>query len=269
MTEFPIVLNWQFDPVLIGSLVTAAVCYFLAIGPLRERIAPGQVFPSGRAAVFAAAIILTYLVEGSPLHDLSERYLFSAHMFQHLAITYFCAPLFIWGLPTWLLRPLLLNPVMRPVAKLFSNPVVAAFSFALFLSLWHIPAIYDAGLRNSSLHHSQHIIFMLISFIYWWPVMSRLPELPALGYGTQILYLFATSTVLQLPLFGLVTFSSEPFYSTYINAPRIWFESALSDQQMAGVVMKVLALIFYSPPIIVIFARWYRDSQRRGYVRPA
>ena len=210
-------LSWQLDPVLIGGLISVAVAYFLAIGPLRHRIASDQGFPLARAAIFTSALVLTYLVEGSPLHDLAERHSFSAHMVQHLAITYFCAPLFIWGMPDWLLRPLLLNKYMKPVSKVLTNAVAAALIYTLFLSLWHFPGIYDAGLRNSTVHHTQHIFFMVVALISWWPLMSPLQELPRLNYGMQIVYLFVISTVLQLPLFAIITFAPEAFYQTCLT----------------------------------------------------
>ncbi|MCA9837937.1 MAG: cytochrome c oxidase assembly protein [Trueperaceae bacterium] len=263
--QMPLYLGWQLDPVLIGSLLAVTVAYFAAIGPLRQRIAPRTKFPVARALLFSFAIVLTYLIEGSPLHDLAERYLFSAHMVQHLAISYFCAPLFIWAMPDWVLRPLLLNRRIKPIAKFFSNAVVAALTYTLFLSIWHFPAIYDAGLRNSSLHHTQHILFMIVALISWWPVMSPLPELPRLGYGMQIIYLFVVSTVLQIPLFGIITFANEPFYQTYINAPRVLFDTALDDQWMAGILMKVMAMILYAIPIIIIFNRWYNESQKQTF----
>jgi len=254
-------LSWQLDPVLIGGLLSVSVAYFLAIGPLRSRIAPDASFPSAKAAVFTLAIVLTYLVEGSPLHDLAERYSFTSHMVQHLSMTYFCAPLFIWAMPAWLLKPLLLNKTMKPISKFFANAVTAALLYTLFLSIWHFPAIYDAGLANSTLHHSQHILFMLVALISWWPIMSPLEELPRLNYGMQIVYLFVISTVLQIPLFGIITFASEPFYQTYINAnPIFLFDNALDDQRMAGITMKVLAMILYAIPIIVIFNKWWKEG---------
>lgn len=276
MESTSLYLSWQFNPILIGSLLTAFVAYFVAIILLRPRIAPDAPFPFARATLFVIGLILTYLTEGSPLHDLSERYLFSAHMVQHLLINYICAPLLIWGMPVWLLRHMLLGKRVRPFAEFISRPVFAALSFALFLSLWHIPAIYNAGLSNSTVHHTQHIFFMLISFVGWWPIMNPLKELPRLGHGAQIVYLFIISNVLQLPLFAIVTFSPEPFYTGYINAPRIEALGALTggvftaqmDQQLAGVIMKVLAFVFYAIPISIIFSRWYKESRNPSFAPP-
>jgi putative membrane protein len=258
----PLYLGWQFDPVLLGSLITSSVLYILAIGPLRKRLAPNEPFNGQRALLFFLGILTIYVAEGTPLHDLSERYSFSAHMVQHLILNYAAAPLLIWGCPTWLLRVMLLNPVVKPIAKILSNAVLASLVFNIGISLWHIPGIYDAGLQNSSLHHFQHIIFLTLSIISWWPIMSRLDELPRLGYGLQILYLFITSTVLQIPLFGILTFANQAFYPTYINAPRVFMNNPVDDQAMAGVIMKVLGLIIYTIPLIVIFYKWYNESEK-------
>ena len=91
------VFSWQLDPFLIGPLLTSALCYFLAVGPLRKKIAPNIAFPVGKAIVFYCALIVLYLAEGSLLHDLSD-YLLSAHMLQHLLISYVAAPLVITGI---------------------------------------------------------------------------------------------------------------------------------------------------------------------------
>jgi putative membrane protein len=122
-------LSWQLDPVLIGGLLTLTVSYTLAVGPLRPRLAPKIPFPRRQALLFYSGIALMYLVEGSPLHDLAERYLFSAHMVQHLLINYLVATLLLWGMPTWILRPLLLNAVVAPVARLLTKPLVALLVF--------------------------------------------------------------------------------------------------------------------------------------------
>ncbi len=267
LTGQPLYLGWQFDPVLLGSLITATVLYILAVGPLRQRLAPNEPLNVKRALLFFSGILVIYAAEGTPLHDLSEQYSFSAHMVQHLILNYLAAPLLIWGCPTWLLRVMLLNPVMKPIAKTLSNAVLASLVFNIGISLWHIPGIYNAGLQNSSVHHFQHIIFLTLSIISWWPVMSRLEELPRLGYGLQILYLFITSTVLQIPLFGILTFSNQAFYQTYIDAPRVFFHNAADDQAMAGVIMKVLGMVIYAVPLAVIFFKWYGESQ--GSKRPA
>lgn len=258
-------LRWQTDPVLIGGLLTLAVLYGLLTGPLRERLAPGAAFPKRQAAYFYAALTVFYLAEGSPLHDLAEVYLFSAHMVQHLLLSYVVALLFIVGTPVWILRPLLLNRVFRPVIKLLTQPVVAAVVFSLFFSGWHFPAVYEGALRSNLLHHAEHLIFIGTALLMWWPLLSPLPELPRLSNVGQILYLFALPFG-QFLVAALLTFSSKVIYPTYAAAPRLLGLSALSDQQLGGAIMKFGGFIVFGVPLILAFFRWYR-LENKGVTR--
>ena len=255
-------LTWQLDPVLLGGLLTLAFSYTLLIGPLRSRLAPAAPVPWRKALFFYAGIGVMYLAEGSPLHDLAERYLFSAHMLQHLIVNYCVASLIIWGLPTWILRPMLLNSAIAPISRFITKPLVALILFNLLFSVWHIPVIYDSALKNTNLHHVEHLIFLGISVLFWWPLMSPLPELPRASGLVQLLYLFATP-LLQLPLFGMVTFAGQSLYETYSAAPQIWL-SAVNDQAVGGALMKVLSLFGYGIPFIIIFFRWYRQERHSG-----
>ncbi len=256
-------LSWQLDPVLIGSLVTLATLYGLAAGPLRSRIAPGEAFPVTKAAYFYGAIALLYLVEGSPLHDLAERYSLTAHMVQHLGISYVAAPLMVWATPVWMLRPLFRHAQLGPVFKLLTNPLVAFGTFTLFFSFWHVPIIYDSALKNSTLHHSQHVLFLISSLMVWFPLMSKVPERPPLPYIAQLIYLFLLP-VFQLPVFGTVTFADKVLYPTYANAIWTLGMPALHEQALAGAVMKVGGLFAFGIPFAYIFFRWYKEETRQG-----
>lgn len=255
-------LGWQLDPVLIGTIVTLATCYTLAVGPLRARLAPSVAFPRGRALWFYGGLVTLYLLEGSPLHDLAERYLLSAHMLQHLLVSYLVAPMLLLGTPVWVLRPLLLNRVVRPVARVATLPLVAFLVFSILFAAWHIPVIYDGALQNSSLHHFEHVIFLLVSLLVWWPLMSPLPELPRPPYGVQILYLFLLP-VAQIPVFGAIAFSDQILYDTYAAAPRVWFEDPRHDQALGGVLMKVGGLFAFGGPLFWLFLRWFQTENRR------
>lgn len=252
-------LGWQFDPVLIGSLVTLATLYGLAAGPLRRRLAPGVPFPTRSATVFYLTLILLYLLEGSPLHDLAERYSLTMHMVQHLGIAYLASPLLIASTPVWMLRPWMTAPGILPVMKVLTNPVFAFFIFSFAFSAWHVPRIYDGALQNSTLHHAEHVLFMFTALLMWWPLMSRMEELPRLPHLLRLVYLFLLPVV-QLPVFGAITFSDKVLYLTYANAPWTLGLDALSEQALAGAIMKVGGLVALGIPFAVIFFRWFREE---------
>lgn len=259
-------LRWQLDPILIGTLIALATVYGIAVGPLRERIAPGVRFPIREAWLFASALLITFLAEGSPLHDLAEVYLFSAHMAQHLILSYIVAPLLIAGTPTWIWRRLLLARGVRPVFRVLTQPVAAFLVFSLAFSLWHVPAVYEGALRNSFVHHVEHVVFIGTAILVWWPVMSSVPEMPRLGYGLRILYI-AALPLGQFIVSAFLALSSTPFYETYSRAPRITALTPQGDQQLGGVIMKVGSFIAFAIPLAYTFFRWY--ARERSSTSPS
>lgn len=260
--------RWIFDPVLIGGLVTLALVYFLLTGPLRKRYAPGEAFPKRKALWFYGAVVLLYLTDGSPLHDLSELYSFSAHMVQHMLLAYVAPVLLLRGLPDWLLRPLLLHPYIKPVAKVLTNPVVTFLAFSLFFSLWHLPVIYEAALTNSLVHHTEHVLFLFTALMLWWPLLSPLPELPRLSHAGALVYLFLLP-IAQLPVFAAVTFADHSLYPTYANAPHVMFGDARMDQTMGGALMKLIGLVAFGVPFITTFFEWYKKEDTTRYRKRA
>ncbi|HEX7000231.1 MAG TPA: cytochrome c oxidase assembly protein [Trueperaceae bacterium] len=258
--DSPLYLGWQFGPVLLGGIAAAAVTYYLAVGPLRSRLAPGVPYPRGRAAVFGLGLVLLYLNEGSPLHDLAERYLLSAHMVQHLLLSYVVAPVILVGIPGWLLRAVLAGRRTLPISRVLLNPVVTFFTFSLVMAVYHVPAVYDLALANTSLHHAVHFVILLASLMVWWPLMGGLPELPKPAFLPRLAYVFLLP-VAQIPIFAGVTFSDIPLYRQYAVIPtRAFGLAVLEDQALAGVVMKVFGLFAFGITFVVTFFNWYREE---------
>jgi putative membrane protein len=259
-----IVIGWQLDPILIGGLLTLGVVYALLTGPLRQRLAPEASAEPRRAAIFYASLALFFLVEGSPLHDLAERYLLSAHMLQHLLLSYVVARLMIVGVPAWLWRRLLLHRAVRPVASVVLRPTFAFLTFAILFAVWHVPPVYEGALANSTLHHVEHVIFLITAIILWWPILSPLPEIPKASSLVQLVYLF-TIPIAQLPVFAAIAFSPDVIYATYAQAPRVFaWLSPIADQALAGATMKILGLVFFGVPFARIFFEWYARETRRN-----
>lgn len=252
-------LNWQLEPVLLGGLVAATFAYYLAVGPLRSRLAPGARFPTGHALVFGLGMVLLFLNEGSPLHDLAERYLLSAHMVQHLVLTYAIAPIILAGIPSWLLKAVLLGRMER-TSRVLLRPLVTFLAFSLVLAVYHVPAVYDLALANTSVHHAFHFVILVVSLMLWFPLMTTVKELPRPPYLVRLIYLFLLP-VAQLPIFAGVAFSDVPLYSAYAHMPtRAFGLGVMEDQALAGVIMKVAGLFAFGVTFIVIFFNWYRSE---------
>ncbi len=260
-------IGWQFDPVLIGGSFALGVIYALLVGPLRSRLAPGEPFPRVAAAWFYGGLALFYLVEGSPLHDLAERYLLSAHMVQHLLLSYVVARMFLVGVPTWLWRRLLLHRWVFPIARQVLRPLVTFVVFSFFFAVWHVPSIYQAALANSTLHHVEHVFFLFTALLLWWPILSPLEELPKPPHLIRLTYLF-TIPLAQLPVFAGITFSPDVVYPMYALVPRVWGLDPIADQALAGALMKVFGLAFFSVPFARVFFDWYRRENAPKALQP-
>ncbi len=253
-------LSWQLEPVLVGGLVAAAVAYYLTVGPLRRFVAPGERYPTGRAVVFGLGLLMLFLNEGSPLHDLAERYLLSAHMVQHLLLSYAVAPVLLAGMPTWLLEAMFASRRVLPLFRFLLQPLVTFLAFSLAMAIYHVPAVYDLALANTSLHHAVHFVILVVSLMMWWPLMGGVPALPKPAFLPRLVYVFLLP-VAQLPIFGGVTFSDVPLYRAYTVIPvRAFGLGVLQDQALAGVIMKVFGLFAFGITFVITFFNWYRSE---------
>ncbi|MBA3671730.1 MAG: cytochrome c oxidase assembly protein, partial [Gemmatimonadaceae bacterium] len=137
---------------------------------------------TGQRACFFAALVLIFVSLNGWLHDLSDGYLFSAHMVQHLVLTLVAPPMLVMGTPGWMLRPALGWKGVGPLARWLTAPAHCFVIFNVVFAAWHLPPVYAVAMANHSLHIVQHLMFMVAAVLMWWPVLSPLPELPRLSY---------------------------------------------------------------------------------------
>jgi putative membrane protein len=206
----------------------------------------------------------------SPLHILSDHYLFSAHMLQHVLITLICPPLLIVGTPGWLASKLFQHRWSISVFRRIFHPLGAVVIFNIIFSMWHLPILYNLSVSYHWVHILEHSLFISASIVMWWPICSQVQSIPKLPYPIQMLYLFVMSLA-QIIVFGIITFAREPIYQHYIDAPRIWNISPLVDQQLGGIIMKVGSGFLFLFLIIIAFFKWFDEdsnSEETAYNEP-
>ena len=238
--------RWDWHPsVVIGLALLGGLYVYLG----------GLAAPRRRGLAFGAALVVLGVALNGPLHNLSDGYLFSAHMVQHLALTLVFPPLLLYGTPAWVVRPLLGSAWVLRVARRATRPLAAGALFSAPITLWHVPQFYEAALEHHPLHIVQHLVFMATAVIMWWPILSPVPELPRASYPTQLIYLFALG--LPMSLAGaLITLSERVLYPFYAAAPRVWGLTPLADQQLGGLLMWVVGTIYLWVTASVVWFRW-------------
>lgn len=210
----------------------------------------------GRVTSFALALAVLFLALNGPLHNLSDNYLFSAHMAQHLLLTLVFPPLLLYGCPAHVVRPLLRPRWVMAIARVITRPVAAGVIFTAPIVIWHFPVLYEAALRNHNLHIVQHLVFLATATLMWWPVLSPVPELPRIPHLLQMLYLFLLGIPMSITG-ALITLSDRVLYPFYAAAPRVGGLLPMQDQQIGGLLMWVLGGLMLW---IVMTVIWFRYS---------
>lgn len=254
--------QWNWDPAIIIGTVVMMILYLYAVGPLREKYFPGAEVKRSQMVFFLCGVYAIFFSLFSPLDKLGDSFLFSAHMVQHLILTIVGPPLMILGIPGWLVEPLLRKPLLFRVGKFLTNPFVAFILFNVNFWMWHAPQLYDATLVNEQLHVLEHLTYIVLGVIFWWPVFSPLTEgWPRLPIGGQILYIFLGGMPSVLLGAGLTL--TPPLYEPYIYAPRVWGISPVVDQQLGGLIMWVPGNILYIVFASFLFIRWMQAQDAR------
>jgi putative membrane protein len=244
---------------LLGTAILGAL-YFWGITAARRRWRLGPPARPSQVASFVAALLVLVASLNGPIHDLSDYYLFLIHMLQHLLLTLLFPPLLIYGTPGWLLRPLLRPGWVRRLGRVLTHPVAAGGLFTLAVAAWHTTPLYDLMMRSHDVHIATHLLFIVTAVIMWWPVMSRVEEVPPLPLGARMLYLFIVSIPMQA-VAAIITFADEPLYTWYVPAARTWGLSPLDDQKLGGLLMWVPGNLWMFGAIAILFFQWARESR--------
>jgi cytochrome c oxidase assembly factor CtaG len=261
MTDI-LLTGWAWYPsVLIGiSLWTAA--YLILIGRLRRRNTQGEAPKMWQQIAFHSGTLTLLLALISPLDELGDEYLFSAHMLQHLLMMFVTAPLWLLGSPAGLIDLILPKQLVVP-ALWMTRPVTAFIVFTSVMYIWHVPAFYNVAQANEGVHIFEHLSYLGAGLIGWWPVASRagagVPKTPA---PLSMLYLFLM-TIPCTALSAILTFSAKPFYASYMEAPRMLGLSVLEDQRLGGLLMWIPTHMIILLALGITFFKWFSGNENR------
>jgi putative membrane protein len=257
-------LNWVPEPSIILGVLLVTGAYLGAITVWRGRFAGSAPVPRGRIVAFLLGMLTILLALITPIADLSDYYLFSAHMVEHLLVTLVAPPLMLIGLPGWMIRPVFRRwPVLLRIGRVLTNPLSAFAIFNVIFIGYHLPRFYDISLASQYAHAAFHIAFIVTALLTWWPILSPLEELPPLSPPLQMVYLFAQTLPSQV-LGALLTFTGRPLYDWYITAPRVWDNlTPQADQQLGGLIMWVIGGTFFLAVFAFVFLRWVAVNEAK------
>ena len=256
---------WKAHPEVWVLVIAVSILGFWAVKVIGPKVVdPGQKVVSKRQKItFIVATVLLFVSADWPLHDIAEDHLYSAHMLQHLLITFIIPPLFLLSIPMWLANLLVVSDTFSSqIIRKLSHPVVAGVIFNALVALTHWSGFVQFSADSGIFHYTIHVLLFITALLMWLPVVSPIPEL-RLSLPGQMFYLFLMSIIPTVPAAWL-TFAEGTVYNHYDDGYQMWGISVQSDQQAAGLIMKLLGG-FYLWGIIVfkfyIFAREHTRNQ--------
>jgi len=254
---------WRFDPSILLGFAALIGAYAYGARRFRRQGLWGQAIANRHVAFFAMGLFLMAIALMTPIDHIGEKYLFSVHMVQHILIAMVAPPLILLGLPRRMMQGVLGFLRVGTPVKFVTHPVIGFIAFNAALIAWHVPALYEAALRDPIVHIVEHLFFMGTGFLAWYPVIDPAQQHARFHPLAQIVYLFAF--VIPSGVLGAVfAFAPEPIYQTYVQAPRLWGLDVMGDQAIAGGIMWVPGWAIYFTALSIVFAVWMRREEKVG-----
>jgi len=251
-------VTWPVDVTVYAGLVVL----FLGHAWLAGRVSDAQ---RKHTLFFLLGLVTLWFALETPIDTISDYYLDSVHMLQHVLIGFVAPPLMLLGL-----SPQMVGQVVRvPGVRAVTEPVPAQIIAGLVMIGWHLPPLYDATLYSGSLHVAEHLMFIAAGLVLFWPMLDATSAHTRwrMSPGAKLMYML----VATLPQDGValaLIFSRVPFYEYYTHAPRLVSSlTPLIDQTVAGAVLMVLGKATMAVAAIAVFVRWFGSEQRADQAR--
>ena len=241
-------MSWPLDPTVYLGLAAL----FFGHAWLARRVDDAQ---PKHTFYFGLGLLTLWVALETPIDTISDHYLDSVHMLQHVLLGFVAPPLMLLGLSPrmagWLAR--------IPFVRAITEPIAAQVIAAAVMVAWHLPSLYDATLQSESLHVIEHLTFVGSGLALYWPILEATSAHARwrLSPGLKLLYLLA-ATLPQDAVALVLLFSREPFYEFYVHVPRLVASlTPIIDQTLAGAVLMVLGKATFLVAGLAVFFRWF------------
>jgi putative membrane protein len=241
-------VSWPLDPTVYAGLLAL----FFGHAWLARRVDDAR---PRHTFYFGLGLVTLWVALETPIDTISDHYLDSVHMLQHVLLGFVGPPLMLLGL-----SPQMAGIFSRvPIIRAITEPVAAQVIAAAVMIGWHLPALYDATLHSESLHVVEHLTFIGAGLVLYWPMLEATSAHARwrLSPGLKLLYILA-ATLPQDGVALVLLFSRVPFYEFYVHVPRLVPSlTPVIDQTLAGAVLMILGKATMMVAALGVFFRWF------------
>lgn len=219
------------------------------------------------ALFYFAGLLTVWVALDWPIGPLGTGYLISFHTVSYILLSLIAPPLLLAGIPSEGMLRAAQSPRAGRLFRILARPLIALALFNAILIGTHIPDVVDGLMRSQLGAFAIDLAWFLGGIVLWWAIMAP-PPVSRLTRPMKMGYLFAATLPPILPA-AFLTFADYPLYAVYELAPRAMNLPAHSDQQIAGLTMKIIGDLPLWFAFGVIFFRWARESGGSNPVHPS
>jgi len=258
--------QWQLAPVVTVSVAVAAVLYLWGAVRVARRH-PARPWPAWRTAMFLAGLAVIVLATQSGIGAYDDV-LFWDHMVQHLMLIMVAPPLLIAGEPITLLMHASRNPlhswtkraVRSRLASLLTWPVLGALAYTAAIMVAHLTNVADIVESNQTLHNAEHVLFLVVGYLFFLPILGREPIRWRLSYPVRFVILILIMPVDTFT--GLVLGYGNAGTPGVPAGPRpSWAPAPVQDLHLGGAVMWIGGDAIMFGLMMLVYLMWSLDER--------
>lgn len=271
-TLLPLLTDWRLDMVFGPLAVLLAAGYLVGV---RRVHSDGRNWPTARTVAWLAGCVLLLVATSSGLGRYAAA-MFSMHMASHMLTSMLVPALLVLGGPQALLRAAVpwAAPGRLPgprewletlnasrAARTLTHPVVAVALFAGSPFALYFTGLFDAAVRFHWAHTAITAWFLVVGYLFLWPVIGADPAprpLPNLARLGMLLAAMPADLV-----FSVVVMNTDTVIGNGVAASNMyqalglaWVPDLLADQRLAGAIALVLGELSLFVVLAALLARW-------------
>ncbi len=259
--------EWPWLPVL--GVVLVAGTYLYGVTRLRRR---GDRWPVTRTLSFVGLGLGSFLLMTTSALAVYDTTLFWVHMVQHMVLAMLTPVFLALGAPVSLAlrtlprggRRVVLSVLHSRVAKVLTFPVVAGALFVANPFALYLTGLYEETLRHPWLHDLNHLHFVVLGCLWFWPILGLDPMPNRVPYPMRLLAVFATMpfhAFLGVAILSQTTLIAGDWYTA---VDRHWGPTPLADQHWGGGLLWASGDLVALLVLAVLFVQWSRASEREA-----
>jgi putative copper resistance protein D len=252
------------------ALIVAALLLYLWGVRRNNDLHPRHPWSTGKTAAWIGALLTTAVAIFSSI-GVYDGELFWDHMVQHLLLIMVAAPLvaiaspirLIWSATSGTAHLVVTDVLRSPVARVLGHPVTAFVLYAVVIPVSHLTSWYNLTLEYESIHNAEHLVFLLVGYMFWRQIFGNDPNRDRLHPALQFFYLFLAIPIDTFTGLSLAGATKETF-PAYLATHRTWGPSYVDDLHIGGSIMWVVGDTLMLWPMIPVALRWMHMEERKA-----